>query len=101
MVDAGFPAERIADGVFDEEEAVQRALEAAQPGDLLVIFGDKLDRVWNQIVNFGRPADGDRGRPVMPAMTQPLFATEDELPAILASRAVDLVPSRNVGGHDD
>ncbi|HWM89188.1 MAG TPA: cyanophycin synthetase [Thermoanaerobaculia bacterium] len=99
LVAAGFPAERIADGIFFEEEAVQRALEEARPGDLLVIFGDKLDRVWNQIVNFGRPGDGAGARP---PVAPPLFATEEDLPAILASRAVDLVPSdRSVGGHED
>ncbi|MFL6199859.1 MAG: cyanophycin synthetase [Thermoanaerobaculia bacterium] len=101
LLEAGFPAERIAGGVYDEDEAVQRALEEARPGDLLVIFGDKLDRVWNQIVNFGRPAEG-AARPAHPAMPPPLFASEEELPAILASRAVDLVaPERGAGEQDD
>jgi len=95
LIEAGFPAERIAAGVYSEEEAVQRALEEAKPGDLLVMFGDKLDRVWNQIVNFGRPADGA----TRPALATPLFATEEELPALMASRAVDLVPG--AGEQDD
>jgi cyanophycin synthetase len=99
LVEAGFPAERIAAGVYDEEEAVQRALEEARLGDLLVIFGDKLDRVWNQIVSFGRPADGGGIRPERPAVAAPLFATEEDLPAILAGRAVDLV--QGVGEQDD
>jgi cyanophycin synthetase len=55
LLDVGFPADRISDEVYGEEEAVQRGLETARPGDLLVIFGDKLDRSWNQIVSFGRP----------------------------------------------
>ncbi len=55
LLEAGFPADRIAAEVYDEEQAVQRGLETARPGDLLVIFGDKLDRSWNQIVSFGRP----------------------------------------------
>src|SRR6185295_13261213 len=54
LVAAGFPAERISVEIYGEEEAVQRALETAQPGDLLVIFGDKLGRDWEQIVSFGR-----------------------------------------------
>ncbi|MES1240854.1 MAG: cyanophycin synthetase [Acidobacteriota bacterium] len=94
LVEAGFPAERIAQGVLPEEEAVQRALEEAKPTDLLVIFGDKLDRTWNQIVSFGRPEAA-----AQPA-AGPLFAREEDLPAILARSAVDLVPAR-VGEHED
>jgi cyanophycin synthetase len=52
LTGAGFPAERIVPQVFREEEAVTRALETACAGDLVVIFGDKLDRIWEQIVNF-------------------------------------------------
>jgi cyanophycin synthetase len=52
LLDAGFPAERIGDGVHLEEEATLRALEMARAGDLVVIFGDKLQRVWDLIVNF-------------------------------------------------
>ena len=95
LIEAGFPAERIAAGVYNEEEAVQRALEEARLGDLLVIFGDKLDRVWHQIVSFGRPADGGSA-----AVAAPLFATEEELPALLARQAVDLVPQK-AGEQDD
>jgi len=100
LIEAGFPAERIAAGVYSEGEAVERALEEAKPGDLLVIFGDKLDRVWSQIENFGRPAEG-AARPARPAMPPPLFAREEELPALMASRAMDLVPGRGVGEHED
>ncbi|HYH46812.1 MAG TPA: cyanophycin synthetase, partial [Thermoanaerobaculia bacterium] len=52
LLEAGFPAERICDGVYMEEEATLRALEIARAGDLVVIFGDKLQRVWDLIVNF-------------------------------------------------
>ena len=99
LTDAGFPAERIAEGSYSEEDVVKRALEAARPGDFLVIFGDQLDRTWSQIESFGRPADGASLRTFNPP---PLFATEEELPALLASRAVDLMPgARTVGAHDD
>ena len=98
FIESGFPAERIAAGVLDEEAAIQRSLEEARPGDLLVIFGDKLDRAWNQIVNFGRPAQS--GTP--PLKGASLFASEDDLPAILSRSAVDLIqPGRSVGDHDD
>ncbi|HEY9420411.1 MAG TPA: cyanophycin synthetase, partial [Thermoanaerobaculia bacterium] len=67
LLEAGFPADRITPEVYNEEEAVQRALETAQPGDLLVVFGDKLSRVWSQIVSFGRSAEA----PVGPAPVAP------------------------------
>ena len=70
LLAAGFPEDRISPEVYNEEEAVQRSLEAAQPGDLLVIFGDDLDRVWQQIVSFGRPA----GAPETGSHATPIFA---------------------------
>ncbi|HMB93283.1 MAG TPA: cyanophycin synthetase [Rhodothermales bacterium] len=36
----------------DEKEAVTKALRTAQPGDLLVIFGDDITRTWKQITHF-------------------------------------------------
>ncbi|HVT15247.1 MAG TPA: cyanophycin synthetase [Thermoanaerobaculia bacterium] len=53
LVEAGFPAERIAPEVHEEPAAVAQALETARAGDLLVIFGDDLMRDWEQIVSFG------------------------------------------------
>jgi cyanophycin synthetase len=73
LLAAGFPAERIAPEVLDEEEAVRRGLETARPGDLLVIFGDDLPRDWEQIVSFGRTA-GNGAEP--PPPSPPLFAPE-------------------------
>ena len=52
LVLAGFPPERICDGIYLEEEATLRALQMARAGDLVVIFGDKLQRVWDLIVSF-------------------------------------------------
>jgi len=52
LLEAGFPAERIYDEVCLEEEATLRALRMARAGDLVVIFGDKLERVWDLIVSF-------------------------------------------------
>ncbi len=48
--------------VPSEEEAVEHALRASQPGDLLVVFGDAITRSWKQIVQFqpeGAPARSD------------------------------------------
>jgi len=101
LLEAGFPEDRIAEGIYDEEEAVQRALETAQPGDLLVIFGDKLDRSWQQIVSFGRPV----GAPAEAVPVAPLFAADDEgltpLPPILAPESMSAAPGGRAGEHED
>ena len=38
-----------------EKEAVSAALNMAEAGDLLVIFGDDITRCWKQIIYFNRP----------------------------------------------
>ncbi|NIU74192.1 MAG: hypothetical protein GWN71_11570, partial [Gammaproteobacteria bacterium] len=52
----------------DEAEAVDAALEAAEEGDLVLIFGDQIDRTWRQITGTGidEPAvgAGQGGEPV-------------------------------------
>lgn len=40
--------------IVDEQEAVQTALETAEPNDLVLIFGDNVTRCWKQIIYFGR-----------------------------------------------
>jgi cyanophycin synthetase len=54
LIAAGFAAERIVDGVLGEEAAIRKALDLARAGDLLVIFGDKLQRAWELIVGYKR-----------------------------------------------
>jgi cyanophycin synthetase len=44
--------------IADEVTAVDAALEMAQDGDLLVIFGDNSARCWKQVVHF-REDEGD------------------------------------------
>ncbi len=51
LVEAGVPDERI-EVVPEEERAVHAALTMARPGDLVLIFGDKIERSWNQITGF-------------------------------------------------
>ena len=36
----------------DEQAAIDAALQTAQPGDLLLVFGDALARCWKQITKF-------------------------------------------------
>lgn len=38
--------------VADETQAVETALQMAQDGDLLLVFGDDITRCWKQIINF-------------------------------------------------
>ncbi|HEV8581403.1 MAG TPA: cyanophycin synthetase [Thermoanaerobaculia bacterium] len=95
LLAAGFPPDRISPEVYREAEAVQRSLETAQLGDLLVIFGDKLDRDWEQIVSFGRSAEAR----VASAPLAPLF-TVDELPLANPVAALE-APGRRAGEHED
>ncbi|HYE96632.1 MAG TPA: cyanophycin synthetase [Rubricoccaceae bacterium] len=44
--------------VVDEQDAVAHALRTARHGDLVLIFGDKIARCWEQIVRFD-PATGE------------------------------------------
>jgi cyanophycin synthetase len=99
LIEAGFPAARIAERIYDEEEAVQSALETAQPGDLVVIFGDKLDRSWRQIVSFGRPAEA----PVGDTPVARIFADDEDVTALPSILAPETMPARGgrAGEHDD
>jgi cyanophycin synthetase len=47
----GVPAAAISI-IPDEQEAIEAALDMAQPGDLLLIFADALTRSWKQIIKF-------------------------------------------------
>jgi cyanophycin synthetase len=58
LIAAGVPAERIVNGVLAEEASVRKGLEIARAGDLLVIFGDKLQRDWELIVGYKRAPAG-------------------------------------------
>jgi len=102
LIEAGFPAERIAPEIYEEEAAVQRALETAQPGDLVVLFGDNLERCWRQIVNFGRGTEVPDSVPV-----KSLFGRDSELPPATLSVPTSRPPEpprtsgRGLGEHDD
>ena len=59
LLEAGVPAAEI-EVVPDEQEATARALEIAQPGDLVLVLGDNVKRCWKQIIYFkagARPED--------------------------------------------
>lgn len=55
-----------------EEAAVDQALQMAELGDLLVIFGDDIARCWKQIIYFNRPNNsGAEIEPVNPQAADP------------------------------
>lgn len=40
--------------IADEQEAVEHALQLAEPDDLVMVFGDAITRCWKQITQFNR-----------------------------------------------
>ena len=51
LKEAGYPESQI-ELIVDEQEAVNRALQLGEHGDLILIFGDKISRCWKQITKF-------------------------------------------------
>jgi cyanophycin synthetase len=64
LVAAGVDAETITIEPH-EPDAVQAALEMAAVGDLLLVFGDKINRTWKQIINHSPDL------PVQPVVAEP------------------------------
>ncbi len=58
LIEAGVEESQI-ELVPDEQEAVQRGLTLARPGDLLLVFADAIKRSWEQITHFS-PDDTER-----------------------------------------
>ncbi len=59
LIEAGLAEQRVVPGVWEEQEAIERSLATAEPGDLLVIFGDNLQRAWQLITSFGKQGAGE------------------------------------------
>ncbi|MFK8030360.1 MAG: cyanophycin synthetase [Gammaproteobacteria bacterium] len=51
LIDAGVSEDKI-EMVQDEVEATQKGLELCNPGDLLLVLGDNVQRTWKQIIYF-------------------------------------------------
>jgi cyanophycin synthetase len=43
----------------DEQEATLRALELAEPGDMVLVLADNIKRSWKQIIYFNSGAHTD------------------------------------------
>jgi len=60
LLELGIPADRI-EVVPDEQEATARALEIAEPGDLVLVLADAIKRSWKQIIYFNSGAKVEDG----------------------------------------
>jgi len=69
-----------------EQEAVQAALDVAEVGDLVLIFGDKINRAWKQIINHA------------PDLPQQVHKSEPDSAAPLPS--VDISASQLTGEEE-
>jgi cyanophycin synthetase len=86
LLEAGVPEAAI-EVVPDEREAVDRALRMARPGDLLLVFGDKISRCWKQIIYF-RP---EHAAPAPAAPTAPSSEPPPEEPDVVREHRDDLI----------
>jgi len=55
LLEAGISADQI-EVIPNEQEAVTRALEMSESGDLVLILGDNIKRTWKQIIYFNSGA---------------------------------------------
>ena len=51
LAGAGVPADQVRE-IPDEQAAIDHALRMARAGDLVLVFGDALQRSWDQITSF-------------------------------------------------
>ena len=84
LLDAGVPDEAI-ELIPDEQEALARALDLAEVGDLVMAFGDDIERSWKQITDY-QPGD-------VPA--------RDLTPERKPAPAEDLVPRFTLDGDEE
>lgn len=79
LLEAGVGPDRI-QVIPDEVEAVETALNASEPNDLLLIFGDNCTRCWKQIINFGERMEAsevEAQSTASPALVLPPLIRED------------------------
>ncbi len=71
LLEEGVAADRI-EVIPDEQEAVTRALETAESGDLVLVLGDNIKRTWKQIIYFNSGAQAENtGKKAVAAMELP------------------------------
>jgi cyanophycin synthetase len=67
--------------ISDEQAAVDAALREAQPGDLVLIFGDAITRSWKQVIQF-RPEAPPRPAERRRTPREPAAVTAPPLPSL-------------------
>ena len=77
LIGKGVPPSAI-EMIPDEQEAHQRALSLAEPGDLVLLFADALTRTWKQVINF-KP---DSAPPKPAERTRAAAIAVPDLPAV-------------------
>jgi cyanophycin synthetase len=86
LLDAGVPDECI-EVIPDEAESIDRALELADTGDLLLIFGDAIARSWGQITGYRSGAEpGDE-----PTRSAPTRIERQDLPEAAYGKGETLI----------
>jgi len=75
LLETGIEADRI-EVVPDEQEATSRALQIAEPGDLMLVLADGIRRTWKQIIYFNSEAKVEGGSS-KPSMNIELPETEE------------------------
>jgi cyanophycin synthetase len=60
LLEAGISPDQI-EVIPNEQEANARALEMAEPGDLILVLGDHIKRTWKQIIYFNSGSRVDNG----------------------------------------
>jgi cyanophycin synthetase len=85
LISHGVPEDAI-ERIPDERAAVEAALRRAEPGDLVVLFADALQRTWNQIVDFA-PAAATQAAEPRPAPPPVL----PDLPAVDVGEGLELI----------
>ena len=58
LLECGVDADRI-EVIPDEQEATSRALQMAEPGDLILVLADNVKRSWKQIIYFNSEAKAE------------------------------------------
>ncbi len=91
LLEMGVSADRI-EVIPDEQEATTRALEMAEPGDLVLVLGDNTKRTWKQIIYFNSGARVETtGKKAVNSIELPDtgdFAIADDLEIISDERGV-------------
>jgi cyanophycin synthetase len=71
LLEEGISADKI-EVIPNEQEAVSRALEMANTGDLILVLGDNIKRTWKQIIYFNSGAHAeDSGKKTTAAIDLP------------------------------